>query len=640
MAFDSTWFGQVFIRELEYIRRRRDPQNAQSETKPRAAKETTVGISLSGGGIRSATTNLGILQALSKMGILPLVDYVSTVSGGGYIGSCLTSLLSLPESEQRRQKWPGVLRRGDAPLFTTEWDQFPFNPETTLGAAQIRHLRTHGSFLVTRKGFLKRETMRSIGNLLSGTVYHLVLVLLTLVTAALLYLCVLFSAAPSIDQSLRALTAPVASYATAYEGRIEGPTRPERDPAQSGGPATVKDATPTYVQSTVYTYPGLTDVLKAKWNTLLGEVSSRAAANRVVPLLTVLFGILVAVAAFVYLRQYGVARRRPKLEIEPKAGESVRGRARDTRLVARRHRIRARAGGVAGCDPDRRETRSPLAAAARPRCRGAQGHDVGHPRRASPAERSVDARHALALGRLPGHGHLRDVDGGSPRDIPDRRLRAAGIRGMGRPLRHRIVDRRAIRDVTARPGRQAEAAVGDGASLGAGHRDRGRRPLRPDCAVRRLRPAEPVTDDEDRGVDEPRLGIGRRRPSRHPGLSAATSTVCRRTTSIATAWRKRTCTRKIGGSGIASLKTMRDHIELPLKDLHYRDLADEAEAAPTAPYHLISCAINLAASRDLTRKDRKSGYFLFSKFFCGSRAHRLHRHTSTIAAATSSSRAP
>jgi hypothetical protein len=34
---------------------------------------------------------------------------------------------------------------------------------------------------------------------------------------------------------------------------------------------------------------------------------------------------------------------------------------------------------------------------------------------------------------------------------------------------------------------------------------------------------------------------------------------------------------------------------------------------------LISCAINLAGSRDLTRKDRKSGYFLFSKYFCGSR---------------------
>ena len=74
-------------------------------------------------------------------------------------------------------------------MFTTEWQQFPFNPQepTGKGAAQIRHLRTHGSFLVTRKGMLKRETLRSIGQPPSGTVYHLVLTALTLSAVALLY---------------------------------------------------------------------------------------------------------------------------------------------------------------------------------------------------------------------------------------------------------------------------------------------------------------------------------------------------------------------------------------------------------------------------------------------------------------------
>jgi hypothetical protein len=46
-----------------------------------------VGLAFSGGGIRSATFNLGILQGLEKMGLLEFVDYLSTVSGGGYIGS-------------------------------------------------------------------------------------------------------------------------------------------------------------------------------------------------------------------------------------------------------------------------------------------------------------------------------------------------------------------------------------------------------------------------------------------------------------------------------------------------------------------------------------------------------------------------
>jgi hypothetical protein len=51
-----------------------------------------LGVSFSGGGIRSATFNLGVLQALAGRGVLRYVDYLSTVSGGGYIGSWLTAL--------------------------------------------------------------------------------------------------------------------------------------------------------------------------------------------------------------------------------------------------------------------------------------------------------------------------------------------------------------------------------------------------------------------------------------------------------------------------------------------------------------------------------------------------------------------
>jgi hypothetical protein len=51
-----------------------------------------LGVSFSGGGIRSATFNLGVLQALARCGVLRYVDYLSTVSGGGYIGSWLTAL--------------------------------------------------------------------------------------------------------------------------------------------------------------------------------------------------------------------------------------------------------------------------------------------------------------------------------------------------------------------------------------------------------------------------------------------------------------------------------------------------------------------------------------------------------------------
>ena len=46
---------------------------------------------LSGGGIRSAAFALGVMQTLARFGLLEKFDYLSTVSGGGYIGSFLTA---------------------------------------------------------------------------------------------------------------------------------------------------------------------------------------------------------------------------------------------------------------------------------------------------------------------------------------------------------------------------------------------------------------------------------------------------------------------------------------------------------------------------------------------------------------------
>src|SRR5207302_5976119 len=46
---------------------------------------------ISGGGIRTATFALGVLQGLAGASILDKFHYLSTVSGGGYIGSWLSS---------------------------------------------------------------------------------------------------------------------------------------------------------------------------------------------------------------------------------------------------------------------------------------------------------------------------------------------------------------------------------------------------------------------------------------------------------------------------------------------------------------------------------------------------------------------
>ena len=52
------------------------------------------GIALSGGGIRSATVSLGFLNTLKQLGVLQKADYLSTVSGGGYLGGYLHAKLS------------------------------------------------------------------------------------------------------------------------------------------------------------------------------------------------------------------------------------------------------------------------------------------------------------------------------------------------------------------------------------------------------------------------------------------------------------------------------------------------------------------------------------------------------------------
>ena len=50
-------------------------------------------LCLSGGGIRSASFCLGVVQALAQARLLARFDYLSTVSGGGYIGSWLQNLI-------------------------------------------------------------------------------------------------------------------------------------------------------------------------------------------------------------------------------------------------------------------------------------------------------------------------------------------------------------------------------------------------------------------------------------------------------------------------------------------------------------------------------------------------------------------
>ena len=89
------------------------------------------GIALSGGGIRSATFGLGVLQGLQEFDMLNYADLLSTVSGGGFIGAWLVG------NVKRSRHW--LSKRND-------WDE------------SIKHLRKYANYLTPRSGMLSGDT--------------------------------------------------------------------------------------------------------------------------------------------------------------------------------------------------------------------------------------------------------------------------------------------------------------------------------------------------------------------------------------------------------------------------------------------------------------------------------------------------
>lgn len=69
----------------------RDGKTEGGSPRDTPAASDLVGLALSGGGIRSAATCLGAMQALDAKGVMRLVDYMSSVSGGGYAAACLNA---------------------------------------------------------------------------------------------------------------------------------------------------------------------------------------------------------------------------------------------------------------------------------------------------------------------------------------------------------------------------------------------------------------------------------------------------------------------------------------------------------------------------------------------------------------------
>ncbi|MDJ1495039.1 patatin-like phospholipase family protein [Cytophagaceae bacterium DM2B3-1] len=158
-------FEEVFTEELAEIEKNRDwrkneLQVTDSITNTKADKKVKkspsekdpfqkgrdmdlYALAFSGGGIRSATFNLGVLQGLANNNLLHKFDYLSTVSGGGYIGSWLAAWIKRDGSPIK------VAKR-----LSTEKSPDPLGEELR----PIRWLRMFSNYLAPRSSIMSADS--------------------------------------------------------------------------------------------------------------------------------------------------------------------------------------------------------------------------------------------------------------------------------------------------------------------------------------------------------------------------------------------------------------------------------------------------------------------------------------------------
>lgn len=149
-----------------------------------------VGLAFSGGGIRSATVNLGILQGFAKKGILGKFDYLSTVSGGGYVGAFFSALikrngLSQVQQELAESTMPRLKRQPNRTEQAIEW------------------LRAYSNYLTPKKGLLSLDTLSFFSHWIANTLINQVFLVVTLILMMMIVIFISHSVvAPAENQTL------------------------------------------------------------------------------------------------------------------------------------------------------------------------------------------------------------------------------------------------------------------------------------------------------------------------------------------------------------------------------------------------------------------------------------------------------
>ncbi len=159
---DPKTFEAIFREELEGDDFGNGPDGLRPGTIPLRADEDAISASidklrvplaalcLSGGGIRSAAFALGVLQALARFRLMGQFDYLSTVSGGGYIGSWLSAWRC-----RARQTFGLPAHVADAIVFQ---DIDRTQSKSGKEALEIGGLRADSNYLTPKLGLLSADT--------------------------------------------------------------------------------------------------------------------------------------------------------------------------------------------------------------------------------------------------------------------------------------------------------------------------------------------------------------------------------------------------------------------------------------------------------------------------------------------------
>jgi hypothetical protein len=146
--------------ELDAISKRRQHIRETKYRDRTTSRQGTSGVAISGGGVRSASFGLGALQALHAYSGIEGIDYLSTESGGGYIGCSLTAAMQDTDD--------GCRTAGKFPFLNSD------DSSDYADTDAVRHIRDFSNYLIPHGAF---DVATALGIIGRGFVANILIVL-------------------------------------------------------------------------------------------------------------------------------------------------------------------------------------------------------------------------------------------------------------------------------------------------------------------------------------------------------------------------------------------------------------------------------------------------------------------------------